>query len=73
MMKVEIQLRTIAMDFWATLEHQLCYKKDNEFAPAQANELYECARISADLDVRMDKLRQAVLRNRAEGNGGERK
>ena len=30
-MKVEIQLRTIAMDFWASLEHQLRYKKDNEF------------------------------------------
>ena len=57
MMKVEIQLRTIAMDFWASLEHQLRYKKDNEFTDEMAEELYQCGRLSADLDRRMDKLR----------------
>lgn len=56
-MKVEIQLRTIAMDFWASLEHQLRYKKDTEFTEQMANELLECAEISADLDRRMDALR----------------
>ncbi len=66
MMKVEIQLRTIAMDFWASLEHQLCYKKDNEFTSEMANELYECAEISAALDLRMDALRKKVLRQKAE-------
>lgn len=60
-MKVEIQLRTIAMDFWATLEHQLRYKKDVEFTEEMAKELYECASISASLDIRMDKLRRSVL------------
>ena len=40
-MKVEIQLRTIAMDFWASLEHQLRYKKINEFTEEMMQELYE--------------------------------
>ncbi|MBQ8338456.1 MAG: GTP pyrophosphokinase family protein, partial [Oscillospiraceae bacterium] len=66
MMKVEIQLRTIAMDFWASLEHQLCYKKDNEFTKQMADELFECARISAELDLRMDELRKSVQKQKAE-------
>ena len=57
-MKVEIQLRTIAMDFWASLEHQLRYKKDTEFTEDMMKELYECAKVSADLDMRMDELRK---------------
>ena len=56
MMKVEIQLRTIAMDFWASLEHQLRYKKDSEFTPEMAEELYQCANLSAELDRRMEGL-----------------
>lgn len=60
-MKVEVQLRTIAMDFWASLEHQMRYKKDNEFTPEMVKELSECARISADLDERMDELRKSTL------------
>ena len=67
-MKVEIQLRTIAMDFWASLEHQLRYKKDSEFTPEMAKELYQCANLSAELDRRMDALlkkykRSKILRN----------
>lgn len=57
-MKVEIQLRTIAMDSWASLEHQLRYKKDFEFTDNMANELYECAKLSEQLDRRMDDLRK---------------
>lgn len=60
MTKVEIQLRTIAMDFWAGLEHQLRYKQDNEFTEEMATELYACAQLSAALDLRMDKLRKSV-------------
>ena len=59
-MKVEIQLRTIAMDFWASLEHQLRYKKDFEFTEHMAQELYDCAEMSARLDGRMDQLRAHV-------------
>ena len=60
MTKVEIQIRTIAMDFWASLEHQLRYKRDNAFTPEMAAELYECAQLSAALDIRMDSLRKSV-------------
>lgn len=60
MIKVEIQLRTIAMDFWASLEHQLHYKKNVDFTEDMASELYDCARISSDLDLRMEKLRSRV-------------
>ena len=59
-MRVEIQLRTIAMDFWASLEHQLRYKKDVEFTDEMAKELKFCADLSAELDRRMDHLRESV-------------
>ncbi len=60
LMQVEIQLRTIAMDFWASLEHQLRYKKDFDFTEDMAKELQSCAELSAKLDSRMDKLREKV-------------
>lgn len=56
-MKVEIQLRTMAMDFWASLEHQLKYKKDTAFTEKMAQELKSCAEKSAELDIRMNSLR----------------
>lgn len=60
--KVEIQIRTIAMDFWATLEHELRYKKQNNLSEEVSQELLECASISKELDRRMDGLREEVLR-----------
>lgn len=60
MTKVEIQIRTIAMDFWASLEHQLRYKQNTEFTDEMAHELLECAQLSAALDTRMDNLRKSV-------------
>ena len=57
MMQVEIQLRTIAMDFWASLEHQLRYKKELVFTEKMAQELRDCAQLSAQVDLRMDALR----------------
>ncbi|MBQ7875260.1 MAG: GTP pyrophosphokinase family protein [Oscillospiraceae bacterium] len=63
MMKVEIQLRTIAMDCWASLEHQIHYKKDFRFTEEMAAELSQCADISADLDERMEALRKIVRKN----------
>ena len=59
MMKVEIQLRTIAMDCWASLEHQLRYKKDYEFTDESIAKLYECALLSMKLDSIMDELRES--------------
>ena len=60
MMKVEIQLRTIAMDCWASLEHQIHYKKDFNFTEEMAAELVLCADLSAELDERMENLRKIV-------------
>ncbi|MGN0779931.1 MAG: GTP pyrophosphokinase family protein [Aristaeellaceae bacterium] len=59
-MKVEVQLRTIAMNCWASLEHQLRYKKDRVFSEAMAADLALCARLSAELDLRMDTLRRSI-------------
>ena len=59
-MKVEVQLRTIAMNCWASLEHQLRYKKDRCMTKEMASELALCARLSAELDQRMDALRHAI-------------
>ncbi|MBR4304291.1 MAG: GTP pyrophosphokinase family protein [Clostridia bacterium] len=55
-MRVEVQLRTISMDSWASLEHQMRYKKDTSFTDEMAQELLRCAMLSAELDARMDKL-----------------
>ncbi len=60
-MKVEIQLRTIAMDCWASLEHQLRYKKNNKSTQEIEQELIECAQLSFELDERMDKLRESII------------
>ena len=59
-MQGEIQLRTIAMDFWACLEHQLRYKKDFVFTEEMAQELRDCAQLSAQVDLRMDSLRERL-------------
>ncbi|MBQ6876920.1 MAG: GTP pyrophosphokinase family protein [Oscillospiraceae bacterium] len=62
MMKVEIQFRTLAMDCWASLEHQIHYKKDYLYTDEMAKELALCAEIGADLDRRMEALRKAVIK-----------
>ena len=62
-MKVEVQLRTIAMDFWASLEHKLRYKKDipQDEEELLRRELLDCAQISADLDLRMEKIKNRIV------------
>ena len=61
-MKVEVQLRTIAMDFWASLEHKIRYKKNipEDVQRELADELLYCAKQSADLDLRMQAIRARV-------------
>lgn len=61
-MKVEVQLRTIAMDFWASLEHKLRYKKKipPQAADELAVELKDCALQSAKLDQRMQDIRNRL-------------
>ncbi len=60
LMKAEIQLRTIAMDFWASLEHKIRYKNDVEIGKNISDELRLCAEISANLDLKMDGLRKLI-------------
>lgn len=57
----EIQLRTIAIDFWAALEHQLKYKKDIEHEKTIRSELKRCADEIASMDVSMQTLRDLIL------------
>ncbi len=61
-MKAEVQLRTIAMEFWANLEHQLRYKKDlsPELMEQTSYQLSECARLSAVLDEQMQAIRDII-------------
>ena len=59
--KVEIQIRTVAMDFWASLEHKIQYKFEGK-APGHINEeLTECAEMVANLDARMLQLNEEIL------------
>ncbi len=62
MMKVEIQLRTIGMDFWASLEHKLRYKKKlpNELEQELSVQLLECANRVAELDMQMQQIRDRI-------------
>lgn len=61
LMKVEVQLRTIAMDFWASLEHKIHYKFEGDAPENIKNELVECARMVSDLDARMLSLNEEIL------------
>lgn len=59
--RVEVQFRTIAMDFWASLEHKLKYKKEiGENAEEIAKELKECADEINRLDVKMQKIHEEI-------------
>ena len=59
--KVELQIRTKAMDAWASLEHQLRYKKDFCLTQNTERELKHCAELTAELDERMEMLRQNII------------
>ena len=59
-MRVEIQLRTVAMDFWASLEHQMKYKQDSADRPEIAAELKSCAETIAATDARMLGIRRRI-------------
>ncbi len=59
--KVEIQIRTVAMDFWASLEHKIHYKFEGDAPEHIRNELVECAHMVSDLDARMLSLNEEIL------------
>ena len=64
MVNVEVQFRTIAMDFWASLDHKMRYKKElsSEEVEILQEELYDCARQSASLDERMQEIRDRITK-----------
>jgi putative GTP pyrophosphokinase len=67
-MPVEIQLRTIAQDTWASLEHELKYKKQGDISEEDRAELITCAKILADVDERMQKIHhKSILGSIAQG------
>ncbi len=59
-MKVEVQFRTIAMDFWASLEHKMRYKKNIENAEEIAEELRVCSEAINAIDYRMQDIRNRI-------------
>jgi len=65
LMKVEVQFRTIAMDFWASLEHRMHYKKnlDDKMQEMLVAELRDCAEESANLDIRMETVKDYIEEN----------
>lgn len=58
--KVEIQIRTVAMDFWASLEHKIRYKFEGNAPQHIKTELVECAKMVSDLDARMLSLNEEI-------------
>lgn len=63
--KVEIQIRTIAMDFWASLEHKIYYKFEGNAPDYISRDLQECAEIVSMLDAKMLSLNEAILEAKA--------
>ena len=66
LMKVEVQFRTISMDWWASREHRIRYKKDLQMEEGLHRELFECAEQSAELDRRMERIHRAAETLRTE-------
>ena len=64
--KVEIQIRTVAMDFWASLEHKIYYKFEGHAPEYISHDLQECSEIVSELDERMLQLNEAIQKTKAE-------
>ncbi len=58
--KVEVQIRTVAMDFWASLEHKIQYKFESKAPATIKAQLFECAKIVSELDERMLNLNDEI-------------
>ena len=61
-MRVEVQIRTVAMDFWASLEHRMKYKQDIENADEVIKDLKECADTIAETDKKMMEIRDKITK-----------
>ena len=64
--RVEIQIRTIAMDFWASLEHKIYYKFEGNAPEYISRDLRECAGIVSMLDAKMLSLNEAIIQAKEE-------
>ena len=64
LMKVEVQFRTISMDWWASLEHKISYKKGIDSEEEIRKELLECAEMGALLDKKMEAIHKKAGRSR---------
>lgn len=62
LMKVEIQFRTLSMDWWASLEHKISYKKDvpDDVRQKIGDSLLFCSKIAADLDLKMESIAKMI-------------
>ena len=69
--KVEIQIRTIAMDFWASLEHKIYYKFEGNAPAYISHDLQECSKIVSELDEKMLSLNEAILEAKREQQENE--
>ena len=67
--RVEIQIRTIAMDFWASLEHKIYYKFEGHAPEYISRDLRECAEIVSNLDAKMLQLNKAILEAKEQQEG----
>lgn len=68
--KVEIQIRTVAMDFWASLEHKINYKFEGNAPAYIKNELIECSKMASELDRRMLSLNDEIQMMNQRENAG---
>ena len=66
--KVEIQIRTVAMDFWASLEHKIYYKFEGHAPEHIGQELIECAKMVSALDDKMLSLNEAIRASSGQEN-----
>ena len=63
MVPVEVQFRTIAMDTWASLEHELKYKNRGEITESVHEQLIDCAHRLASIDTQMEEIRRTINNN----------
>lgn len=70
--KVEIQIRTIAMDFWASLEHKIYYKFEGNAPEYISEDLKACAEIVSNLDAKMLSLNEAILEAKSKQEEAEK-
>ena len=68
---MEIQIRTIAMDFWASLEHKIYYKFEGNAPAYISHDLQECSKIVSELDEKMLSLNEAILEAKREQQENE--